>query len=53
VPIAGAGSFLLPHTSTSEQCLRDGTCYRNVLRFKDCKKFGAETHIVYEDSKPK
>jgi hypothetical protein len=54
VPIAGAGNFLLPHASTSEQCLRKtNLCYRNIVHFEACRKFGAETRILYGESEPK
>jgi len=47
VNITDAGQFLLPVASETVECQRNtNRCYRNVLEFHDCRKFGAESRIV-------
>jgi beta-barrel assembly-enhancing protease len=47
VNIADAGHFLLPVASETVECQRNSNrCYRNVLEFRDCRKFGSESHII-------
>jgi len=46
VAISDIGSFLLPTAGEAVECDRFGMCYKNVLSFHDCRKFGAESHIV-------
>jgi len=45
VSIADIGSFLLPTDGAVVACNR-GRCSRDILSFHDCRKFGAEVHIV-------
>jgi hypothetical protein len=46
VTISDLGSLLLPVSGDVEVCLNSGVCFRNVLAFHDCRKFGSEVHIV-------
>jgi hypothetical protein len=47
VSIADAGQFLLPVASETVECERNtNRCYRNVIEFHDCRKFGSESHII-------
>jgi hypothetical protein len=47
VAISDIGSFLLPTAGEAVECDRTlGMCYKNVLSFHDCWKFGSESHIV-------
>jgi len=47
VLIGEAGAFLLPVASESMECSGDEhRCYRDVLEFHSCRKFGAESRIV-------
>lgn len=47
VNITDAGQFLLPVASETVECQRNtNRCYRNVLEFHDCRKFGAESRII-------
>lgn len=46
VAILELGNFLAPTAAEVEACLRGGACFRNVLSFRDCRRFGSETRIV-------
>ena len=47
VAISDIGSFLLPTAAEAVECDRTaGMCYKNVLSFHDCRKFGTQSHIV-------
>ena len=47
VNITDAGQFQLPVASETVECQRNtNRCYRNVLEFHDCRKFGAESRII-------
>jgi hypothetical protein len=62
VSISDVGTFLLPTAAEVLECdrplddeaqssvgaviIRGGMCYKNVLSFHDCRKFGAEAHII-------
>ena len=62
VPISDIGSFLLPTAAEVLECNRalddgvqssvgavlntSGMCYKNLLSFHDCRKFGAEARII-------
>jgi len=45
VSVADIGSFLLPTAGVVVACDR-GRCYRDIISFHDCRKFGSEVHIV-------
>ncbi len=47
VKIADIGSFLLPTTGETASCDRpSGFCWKDVISFHGCRKFGAEAHII-------
>jgi len=47
VSIGDAGGFLLPVVSESMECIRgENRCYRDVLEFRNCRKFGAKSRMV-------
>jgi hypothetical protein len=61
VSIAEVGAFLLPTAAEVVECDRPldddsqssgaslnavGRCYKNLVSFHDCRKFGAEAHII-------
>ena len=51
VPI-GDGKYLLPVHSEALSCRRGtGECTRNVIDFRNYKKFGAETNITFGSDK--
>jgi hypothetical protein len=46
VAIPDLGNFLAPTAAEVEGCFRGGACFRNVLSFHDCRRFGSEVRIV-------
>jgi hypothetical protein len=50
--LIGAGKFLLPTHSEALSCVRGtGECTRNVIDFRNYKKFSADTSITFEPEK--
>lgn len=51
IPIANAGTFLLPSKSKADVCMSAPyqygmSCTSNALEFHDCQKFVVKSHIV-------
>jgi hypothetical protein len=46
VAIPELGNFLAPTAAEVEACIRGGACFRNVLSFHDCRRFGSVSRIV-------
>jgi hypothetical protein len=46
VAIPELGNFLAPTSAQVDACIRSGPCFRNVLSFHDCRKFGSQSRIV-------
>ncbi len=44
--IAGLGSFLLPAADEVEVCLQNGTCYKNIMSFGECRRFQSTIHLL-------
>jgi hypothetical protein len=48
--LIGNKKFLLPTHSEALSCMRGTSeCTRNVIEFRNYKKFGAETDITFEE----
>lgn len=51
--VIGDGKFLLPVHSEALDCERGtNSCSRNVIEFRDYKKFTADTNITFDDAAP-
>jgi hypothetical protein len=46
VPIPDLGDLLLPVDGQVQICFQQGSCFKNLLSFHDCRKFGSEARIV-------
>ncbi len=46
VTIPELGEFLLPTAAEMLECLKSGSCWRNIVTFKNCQKFAGKSRIL-------